>query len=71
VETCDASQAGARGIAAAAAVATGRYASLERAGAAMSRVKESYEPKAAEAAALNEAFARFRYSAEILGKTKA
>jgi L-xylulokinase len=68
VETSDASQAGARGIAAAAAVATGRYASLEEAGAAMSRVKESYEPVAAEVAVLNDAYARFRETAAALRK---
>jgi L-xylulokinase len=68
VETSDASQAGARGIAAAAAVATGRYSSLEEASAAMSRVKETYEPDAAETVALNEAYSRFREIAAALGK---
>jgi L-xylulokinase len=70
VETSDASQAGARGIAAAAAVATGRYASLEQAAAAMARVKERYEPVAAEVAALNEAYARFRDIASVLGTAR-
>jgi L-xylulokinase len=70
VETCDASQAGARGIAAAAAVATGRYATLQEAGAAMSRVKETFEPVAAEEAALDEAYRRFRDSAAALRKAE-
>ncbi len=69
IETSDASQAGARGIAAAAAVAIGRYASLEEAGTAMSRVKEAFEPETAEVAALNEAYSRFRDSAAALRKT--
>jgi len=71
VETSDASQAGARGIAAAAAVATGRYASLEEAGASMARVKEAYEASAAEVAASNEAYARFRDTAAALGRMRA
>ena len=70
VETSDASQAGARGIAAAAAVATGRYASLEEAGASMARVKEAYEASAAEVAASNEAYARFRDTAAALGRAR-
>jgi len=66
VETSDASQAGARGIAAAAAVAAGRYQTLEAASAAMSRVKEVYEPATAEVAALDEAYSRFHDAAAAL-----
>ncbi len=68
VETCDASQAGARGIAAATAVATGRYSSLEEAETAMSRVKAAYEPAPAEAAALDEAYMRFCEKAASLSE---
>ena len=71
IETCDASQAGARGIAAAAAVATGRYASLEVAETAMSRVKAAYEPATADAADMDEAYVRFREIAASLGEKSA
>jgi L-xylulokinase len=71
VETCDASQAGARGIAAAAAVATGLYATLQEAGRSMSRIKEAYEPDASAAGALDEAYGRFRDSAAVLGTSGA
>jgi L-xylulokinase len=69
VETCDASQAGARGIAAAAAVGTGRFPTLEAAVASMSRIRAAYEPDPAEIEAMNEAYRRFRRLASALGSS--
>ena len=67
VETSDASQAGARGIAIAVAVGTGRHRSYEEAAAAMVRPGRCYAPGAARAAALEEGYARFRATAACLG----
>jgi L-xylulokinase len=54
IETSDASQAGARGIAIACAVATGRYRSYEEAMKAMVRPGRKYEPDPARMRLMNE-----------------
>jgi L-xylulokinase len=71
IETSDAEQAGARGIAAAIAVGTGRYSSFEEATAAMVRIRARYEPDAARSAALSEAYQRFRKLSSDLGDARA
>jgi L-xylulokinase len=60
VETSDASQAGARGIAVAVAVGTGRRRSYAEAMAAMVRQDRRYAPDAARAAAYREGYVRAR-----------
>lgn len=67
VETSDASQAGARGIAIAIAVGTGRHRSYADAAAAMVRPGRAYPPDPKRAAAQEEAYARFRATAARLG----
>jgi L-xylulokinase len=60
VETSDASQAGARGIAVAVAVGTGRHRSYAEAMAAMVRPGRRYTPQASRAAVYQEGYARCR-----------
>jgi L-xylulokinase len=67
VETSDASQAGARGIAIAIAVGTGRRRSYAEAAAAMVRPGRAYAPDPARAAAQEEGYARFKATAARLG----
>ncbi len=67
VETSDASQAGARGIAAAVAVGTGRFASYEDATAAMVRTGRRFDPNPVRAPAHEEGYQRFRLAIERLG----
>jgi sugar (pentulose or hexulose) kinase len=68
VETSDASQAGARGVAMAAAIGTGRYAGYEEAEAAMSRADKRFDPVLQERKAYEEAYARWREAASLLGR---
>lgn len=67
VETSDAAQAGARGIALAIAVGVGRHASYAEAAAAMVRPGRRYAPDPARAAAQRAGYARFRDVAARLG----
>ena len=67
VETSDASQAGARGIAIAIAVGTGRWPSYADAAASMVRPGAAYTPDDRRAAALEEGYARFRTALTRLG----
>jgi L-xylulokinase len=67
VEICDAAQAGARGIALAIAVGTGRHRTYAEAAAAMVRLGRRYQPDPARAAAQREGYARFRTVAARLG----
>jgi L-xylulokinase len=67
VETSDASQAGARGIALAVAVGTGRHRSYEEAAAAMVRPGPCFTPDPERAARQAEGFARWRAAAARLG----
>jgi L-xylulokinase len=69
VETSDAAQAGARGIALAIAVGTGRHATYAEAAAEMVRLGRRYEPDPARAARQREGYARFRNVAARLGGT--
>jgi L-xylulokinase len=71
IETSDAEQAGARGIAAAIAVGTGRYLSFEEATEAMVRMRARYEPDAARSMALNETYQRFLKLSSDLGEGRA
>ena len=68
VETSDASQAGARGVAMGASIATGRYADYGEASAAMTHVSRRYEPEAAERAAYEDAYGRWLEAASRLGQ---
>ncbi len=67
IETSDASQAGARGVAMAAAVGTGRYAGFEEAKAAMSRPGRLFEPRGSERRAYGEAYERWLEAVSLLG----
>jgi L-xylulokinase len=67
VETSDAAQAGARGIAIAIAVGTGRHRSYDEATAAMVRPDRCYAPVRERAAAQDAGYARFRAAAARLG----
>ena len=67
VETSDAAQAGARGIAAAVAVGTGRWGGYAEAAAAMVRPGRRHDPDPARVAAHAEGWARFRDAAARLG----
>ena len=67
VETSDAAQAGARGIAIAIAVGTGRHRSYEDAAAAMVRPDRCYAPVPERAAAHDAGYGRFRAAAARLG----
>ncbi len=66
VETADAAQAGARGIALAVAIGTGRHRSYEEAAAAMVRPGRRFEPDRARAAAHDAGYARWREAAARL-----
>jgi L-xylulokinase len=69
VETSDAAQAGARGIALAIAVGTGRHGSYAEAAAAMVRPGRFYAPDPGRAVAQHEGYARFRdVAARLEGK---
>ena len=67
VETSDAAQAGARGLALAIAVGTGQHATYAEAATAMVRAGRRYQPDPAGAAAQREGYARFRHVAARLG----
>lgn len=67
VHTCDASQAGARGIAIALAVGTGRRSSYADAAVAMVRPGRVHAPDPARTAAEEEGYARFRAAVARLG----
>ena len=67
VETCDAAQAGARGIAMAIAVGIGLRASYAEAAAAMVRPGRCYAPDPIRAATYLQYYARFREAAARLG----
>ena len=67
LSTSDASQAGARGIAIALAVGTGRHRTYAEAAGAMVRPGAAYAPDDRRAAALEEGYARFRDTAARLG----
>jgi L-xylulokinase len=70
VETSDASQAGARGVAMGSAIATGRYSSYDEASAAMTHVDRRFEPEASQLAAYEDAYARWLETASLLGKAR-
>ncbi len=70
VETSDTAQAGARGIALAIAVGTGRHGTYAEAATAMVRPGSRYAPDPVRAAALRAGYARFRdVAARLGGKT--
>ncbi len=68
VETSDASQAGARGIAIAIAIGTGRHRSYAEAAAGMVRPGRRFEPDPSRAVAQGEGYARFRDAVARLRK---
>jgi len=71
VETGDATQAGALGIAVAIAVGTGAYSTLGEAAGAMLRLRRCYEPDPGRVAALDEAYSRFSRLAATLSPDQA
>jgi L-xylulokinase len=69
IETSDAEQAGARGIAIAVAVGIGIYSSFEEASRSMIGAGKRYDPDPARRAVMDACYKRFIDTAERLGKT--